>query len=187
MQAKLPDINAALVTHRNAALHAFDINDFTKATISIDAMNSLLPEDYKVEVNTDKYYNLIKSKHKIKCWNCVEVYERNQVQPYEMLLSNIDELILNKKKIWVWYCVKCGSIQPLEGSQTTTEVFKQPFYTGCIPEPPIRKGLHDRLGHVTKIREWFDIAFKEIEAQIGLYRTEYASQQSLVMETMPNE
>ena len=187
MQAKLPDLNAALVTHRNAVLHAYDRNEFTKAAISFDAINSLLPDEYKVEINTEKYNQLIASKRTIKCDKCSEVFERGTIKPYKILLTNLESLMVGKRKVIVWDCLKCEHVRPLEGSQAELVIFKQPFYTKVIPEPPRRKGLHDRIGYTAKFKQWYDIAFREIESQIGLYRTEYASQQSAVLEAMPDE
>ena len=178
MQAKLPDINAALVTHRKAAMLAYDRNDFNKAGISFEAIISLLPEDYKPEINTDKYEQMIKSQKKITCRECKKETEFDNIRSFQMLLSTIDSLISRSKTMNVWQCPnnECKSVQPIEGSEIKTIEYTRPFYTKVIPEPPRREGLHDRIGFDGIFKKWYDIAFREIENQIGKYRTDYASQ-----------
>ena len=192
MEAKLPDVNAGIVTHRKAAMNGFDKNDYTKTAISFDSIMALLPEDYKPEVNTEGYQNAIKGKRIIICGNCTmpQLDERNNptgkqipseflredVTLFEFALSDLDSMVLNKKQCLVWSCPKCDSTIPLVGSITRNEQYQQPFYTGIIPQMPRREGLHDRIGYTRRFREWYQIAFREIEYKIGLYRAEYQSQ-----------
>ena len=177
MQAKLPDINAALVTHRKSALNAYDIGDYSKAAIAFQSIIALLPEDYKVEINSDKYKKLLQQKKVMICDDCKEVFERNTIRPYEMLLSNIDSMLLLKRKAYVWDCPKCGTTRPLEGTQLQTRMFQAPYYFKVVPEAPVKLGLEDRVGYKVRCQKWFDTVFKEIENQIGLYRADYAAQQ----------
>lgn len=187
MQAKLPDVNAALVTHRNQIIHAYDNGDFTKAAISFDAIISLLPKDYKPEINTAKYEELVQSKRLIVCGKCKERIPRQDIHPYQILLASLDRLITKQDVMRVWECSKCNSVLPLASSQIILVKKTSTSYFKVIPEPPTREGLHDRIGFTAKFKEWYDIAFREIEYQIGLYRTEYASQEQAVMEVIPDE
>lgn len=194
MQSKLPDVNAAIVRHRNAALIAYDQKDFSKAAIAFNSIISLLPEDYRVEINSEKYYNLVKSKHIIECRYCETTYdeegndgkktqvkrstyfERSQISTYSLLLSSIDRLITKQSHMDVWDCPSCGETQPLLGSKIQTIKYEKPYYLKVIPEPPVRHGLHDRINFEQKFKVWYDIVFGELEYQIGLYRAEYAAQ-----------
>lgn len=187
MQAKLPDVNARLVRHMNAALNAYDRKDFSKSAISFENSIALLPDDYKPEINTQKYEELSRNKHNVVCDKCQAENSRNKIFPYILLLPSLDRFITKKEKIKVWRCPDCKYIRPLAGSQTKLVKFYQPSYFGVIPEPPTRQGLHDRIGFENKFKKWYDIASKEIEYKIGLYRTEYAAQQEQVMETIPDE
>lgn len=177
MQAKLPDINAALVTHRKAALNAYDRGDYAKAAIAFQDIIALLPDEYKVEINTEKYNRLIQKKKKIICDECKEAFERSQIIPYELTLSNLDSLILQVRTALVWECPKCKNVRPLEGSNTQTVMFEAPYYFKVIPEPPRRRGLEDRQGYLYHCKKWYEAVFKEIESQIGRYRADYAAQQ----------
>ena len=81
----------------------------------------------------------------------------------------------------VWKCPSCKHVRSLKGSQTKLIKFYQPTYFNVLPEPPSRKGLYDRIGFEAKFEKWYDIACKEIEHQIGLYRTEYAAQSNEIV------
>lgn len=177
MQAKLPDINARLVRYLNTALNAYDTKDYIKAAIAFDGSIALLPVEYKLEIDTQKYTDETSKKYTIECRECNEQHERNDVQAYELLLTNIDRLILLNKTMYVWDCPKCGHSQPLDGSRKRVKIFKEPQYTKIIPEPPKREGLHDRVGYSHRYWSWFAIVIKELESQIGLFRADYAAQQ----------
>src|SRR3989304_9183424 len=126
MQAKLPDVNAALVRHRNAIMIAYDQGDFQKAGISLGAMIALLPDDYKLEVNTDKYDELVQSKHNIICTECKAKHLRDTIHPYSVLLSDLDALLSHEKTMIVWECPSCKNVQPLQGSSTKTTKYQNP-------------------------------------------------------------
>ena len=186
MEAKLPDVNASIVTHRKAAMNGFDKGDYIKTAISFDSIIALLPDDYKPIINTEMYYEKIKGRRLIFCDVCTTLNEkkvavptqhaRENIETYEMLLSNEDQFLMNQETCLVWTCPNCENTRPLLGSTIRNETFQRPFYTGIIPDMPRRVGLHDRIGFSRKFKDWYQIAFREIENQIGLYRAEYAGQ-----------
>jgi len=171
----------------NAALNAYDKKDFAKAAISFEASIALLPEDYKPEINTAKYEDLVKSRLNIVCDACKIEHKRTEIYPYKVLQTNIERLLSGQQIVVVWKCPKCDYVRPLEGSMTKELRYQLPTYFGVIPEPPRREGLHDRIGFMNKFKIWYDIVSRELEAKIGLYRAEYAAQQDAVMEQMPDE
>jgi len=187
MQAKLPDVNARLVRYMNSAQNAYDRKDFSKAAISFEASIALLPEDYQPEINTNKYADLVRNKYNIVCDSCKAEHKRGDIIPYRLLLTNIGRLVSGQEIVKVWKCPSCSNVRELKGSQTKVIKFYQPSYFGVIPEPPVREGMHDRIGFESRFKKWFDIATREIEHKVGLYRTEYAAQQDSVMETIPDE
>lgn len=184
MEAKLPDVNAGIVTHRKAIMNAYDKGDFIKCAISFDGIMALLPDEYRPEINTEKYYETVREKHIITCDICKTEYQREKIRVFELDLSIEDQCILGIRRCMVWTCLKCENTRPLIGSNTNNEKFQKPFYTGIIPEMPVREGLHDRIGYSRKFKEWYQTAFREIENKIGLYRAEYASQNP--QQSLPN-
>ena len=176
MEAKLPDINAGIVTHRKAVMNGYDQGDFIKCAVSFDGIIALLPEDYKPIINSTMYYIAIKGKRLITRGACNEQTNRDTVEPYELSLSGMDRCIMGVDQCLVWSCPKCQDTRPMIGSSFRNETFQQPFYTGIIPDMPRRHGMHDRIGYSRKFKEWYQIAFREIEYKIGLYRAEYQRQ-----------
>ena len=176
MEAKLPDVNAGIVTHRKAAMNGYDQGDFIKCAVSFDGIMALLPEDYKPIINSSMYYEKITGKRIITCESCKGQITRDTIEPYELLLSNTDMCIMGTNQCLVWSCPKCMNTRPLVGSSFRNETFQQPFYVGIMPEMPRRKGMHDRIGYSRKFKDWYQIAFREIEYKIGLYRAEYQRQ-----------
>lgn len=186
MEAKLPDINASIVTHRKAVMNGYDNGDYHKVVISFESIMALLPEDYTPEINTEKYFEKIKGNRLMICDACTTddkdgkpqptQHTRETIEPFEMLLSNEDQMLLSQQVCLVWTCPKCDNTRPLVGSSIDNQTFQRPFYTGILPDMPRRKGLHDRIGYSLRFKEWYRIAFREIEYMIGLYRAEYAAQ-----------
>jgi len=168
-------------------MNAYDGKDFAKAAISFDAIISLLPEDYRPEVSSPRYEELTQSKRNVVCDKCRVETPRQDIYPYKVLLSSLDRLITKEQVMIVWACPKCNYARPLLGTKTKLIKYDSMSYFKVIPEPPSRKGLHDRIGFTEKFKIWYSIAFREIEHQIGLYRTEYAAQQQAVMEVLPDE
>lgn len=204
MQAKLPDVNAQLLRHKGEAIDAYDEKDPTKAAIHIDQCIALLPDEYKVKIDNDEYERLTAGRRLYICSNCKTNYkppkrtktedieqpdaieslpyefETNTIEPYELLLSSLDSFIMGAKTMIVWDCPKCGDTRPLDSTDVITEEQEQPIYYKVIPFPPKREGFHDRLGYSTKFWSWYDIAMRELNNQIGLYRRDYAAQQEAI-------
>lgn len=181
MQAKLPDINGALVTHRNNMLHAFDIHDYTKTLISWSAMNALLPKEFKVEIDSDKFNNLMAEQKAIKCDKCKEENEFQKITIQNILLSPLDNMLTNKTHEKMWRCLKCDYENIFNQKQINLIKFEEPFYTGIIPDPPERHfGLVDRSTYIHRFQIWFQRALDEIEFKIGKYRAEYMAQMETI-------
>jgi len=204
MQAKLPDVNAAIVRYRSQALEAARNPDtYDMAIISLSALNADLPEDFKVEVNSQKYYSLIEDRRYILCSFCTEV-DKNEnsstfgkkiptecifadVEKYEIDLDWKEQILSGKQKESFWVCTKCGVANVLDTNSVKIKKYQMPFYTKIMPEPPSKKrGIQGRTSYENEFKIWFGIALQEMENQISKYRTEYEAQQeteeAIVME-----
>lgn len=177
LQAKLPDINAAIVRYRSKALDALDDDQREIAAICFSAINALLPEDYRIEINTKKYDELVQAKYTITCSKCDKEHPQGNIKPYDLLLTNIEKLITDQRTISVWECPNCNATNDFLHSKKNTTEFQRPFYTKTAPDPPQKIGLHNRLGYVLRFKKWFEIFVNELEHQIGLYRADYQAQQ----------
>ena len=175
MQAALPDINSRILRHTHEIYRAIREENYTQAAISIEACNGDLPKEYKLEINSAKYYELVKGIKTTECSRCGKEIPEDQVKPYQKLLSNDDMLLLSKRFLTVWRCPNCLVTNPYYLSKKYLTMKDKHDYFGVIPEPPSKAGMHDRVGRTYKWKEWLDICFKELENKIMLYRTEYAA------------
>lgn len=173
MQSKLPDINSAIVTHRNAMLRAYDKKDFEKIVISYRAINGLLPEDYKLEISTQKYKTEVKVNITLECPKCKELSNLNEIKFLEFDLPEEEQVILGKKSNEFWFCPLCKEKNLKADSYTEEDEVKDPTYYKIIPNPPIRKSILDRPYFDLACSNWLFIAIPELENQIQRYRAEY--------------
>ena len=177
MQSKLPDINAAIVRYRSKALDALERDQMETAAICFTAMNALLPDDYRIEINTIKFNELVKAKYTIICPSCNEEHLFGIIKPFDVILLDIERLITNNRTVKVWSCPTCNEQNDFLHSDRNTTQFEKPFFTRVAPEPPIKNGLNGRLGYASSFHKWFEVFVNELEHQIGLYRADYQSQQ----------
>ena len=178
MQSKLPDVNQAIVKHRGDAISAYSQKNYNMVIISLDSIIALLPDDYKVETNSEKYQELTKEKNLILCEKCEKEIPRDNITTFDQTLPHIEQILAGKPTQLVWICPECQNVLDLEGSKFKVQKFQNPFYLKCIPHPPKRRGLINRCSYDEEFSTWLDIAMSEIESQIGLYRADYAAQQN---------
>ena len=176
MQSKLPDINSAIVTHRIAALRAYDHNDLQKGVIAIRSIIALLPEDFKLTISSEKYQVEKKATRKLECTHCHEETDFGQITVATLEHPPSKSILLRRKSYQIWICPNCKKDNDVEQTKSFLEQHPDPCYLKIIPNPPVKKTIFDRPGYEYSWKNWFELAFPEIEQQISLYRTEYVSQ-----------
>ena len=197
MQAKLPDVNAAIVRYRSQALEAVKIGDYDMAVSCINFINADLPEDFKVTVSTDLYNSIVEDRKIVPCEFCTspEIVLKDgkpvktgkmiptecsitEIKQYDLEMDWIEQILTNKKTKRVWLCTKCGKSNDMDITKIKVQKYQEPFYLKIMPSAPRRKrGIRGRMSFDTEFKKWFDIAMSEIESQISKYRTEYAAQE----------
>ena len=187
VQAKLPDINSAIVRHRTGALSALSQLNYALAATEIGAINSLLPEDYKVKEDSEEYQEIIKSQDVLICNSCKKETNFEEVIFYEKSIEINLQLLYGVERIKVWDCPHCQENNPKDGTDRLIREKQNPFYTGCMPLPPKKSLFGETLQYRYQFEKWFDIALKEIEHKIGLYRTDYAAQEAGEIEHFEDE
>ena len=178
MQSKLPDINSAIVTHRNAILRAYDKKDFEKIIISYRAINGLLPDDYKLEISTEKYKTEVKTKILLECRECNESTSFNDIKFMELELPKEEQVLFGKQSDTIWFCPSCKARNLKKYTATSKMEASDPTYYQIIPNPPVRKSILDRPYFDLACSNWLFIAIPELETQIQLYRAEYVASHS---------
>lgn len=183
MQAKLPDVNAAIVRHRSLALEGFKSNDPELSIISIESINALLPalegtKSYKVEVDTEKY-NLLKAETKeIHCRECNTENLLKSIEQYDLQLDWFEQILSTVQIQRMWICGNCKKPNIFNLDDITVTKNGEPYFYKVMPTPPKRQaGIKGRMTFDNDFQKWFSIAMPEIESQIGIYRAEYMSQQ----------
>lgn len=177
VQAKLPDINSAIVRHRTGCLAAMAQLNYSLASTEIGAINALLPEDYKVKEDSEEYDKIIKSQDVLICDSCQKENEYNGIVFYFKAVPISIQLLYSVQTVEVWECSYCKAINPKDGSNRIIREKQNPFYTGYMPKVPKVSHFGNKLQYKFQFEKWFDIALNELEHKIGLYRTDYAAQQ----------
>jgi hypothetical protein len=183
MQAKLPDINAAIVRHRTLALEGFKSNSSEMCIVSIESINALLPilEDgtsYKVEVNSPKYNQLSQETREIECKKCKTQNKLENVVQYDLELDWLEKILAEQPAHRMWICISCGKSSKFDSDDITVTKKGNPYFFKVMPSPPARtNGIRGRMTFDKDFQTWFSIAMPEIESQIGIYRSEYAKQE----------
>lgn len=177
MQAKLPDINSAIVRHRSGALVALSQDNYHMASTELSAINALLPGEYKVKIDNETYYEKIKGQDILTCNNCNEESEYAELTFYRKPIQSELRLLFHIEFIEIWKCDKCHFENPKEGTKRTIRKFTPPFYTGYMPNPPKMDSFGNRASYRIAFAKWFDIAINELESQVGIYRGDYSAQE----------
>lgn len=177
MQAKLPDINAILVTYRNAYLYSRRLEDYNNAVAMILEMNAALPDDYRIEINTEKYNNLTSAKKSAECRYCKTEHHVNTIKVKEVFNDFIVRSLTGIDLKKVWDCPSCGKQNLLKKTDFITDKVMNPTYFKVIDEPPKRNGWSDMDTFPNQIKDWLSRFMQEISFQCGKYRNDYVRQE----------
>lgn len=144
--------------------------------VSISAVLALLPDGYKVKINTEKYNEMVAENKVITC-KCGEVTQYDQIKIEKLLLATTTAFISQKEYEKYWKCPKCQNYNQFDRNSVKIRKYQMPFYTGFMPEAPTKKpGISDRRKYVKEFKNWYAIAIDELESKIGKYRADYIAQ-----------
>lgn len=176
-QAKLPDINTAFVKYRTHGLICIDMKNYAGASASLNGINALLPNDYKIEINSAKYNEALKTKISIICNFCNSEINKNDIKIVNLLNPILIQTLTSNEYQKAWFCPQCKKENYLNKTKMVKYTALKPFYLKVIPEPPRKKdGLQTKNTFHHNYVKWFYNFLEELEYQLGLYRIEYISQ-----------
>ena len=185
-QAKLPDVNSAIVKHRSYALICMESKNYSGATGSLSSINALMPADYKVEINSQKFKDLLRTKTFFVCTECHKEVIRSKLKILKLLNPIVVGTITNNQYQNVWICTECHKENKLLKTRIINETIAKPYYLKVVPEEPrFRDNLQTREAYHEHYKVWFYNFLEEIEYQVGLYRAEYLSQQDMFEVEVP--
>lgn len=174
MQAKLPDINAAWVKERTYFFTCRDMHNWSGMTLALYAMNALLPDEYRIKINTREYNKHTEAKIGYICNYCKKEIPESQIQIKKAICPLIVSYVSSSQTKTYWECPDCNKENLVSATKLIKETIAKPSYLKVIAEPPERKrGIQDRKSFITEITLWSGIFFQELEHQLGLYRAEY--------------
>lgn len=186
-QAMLIDINTAAITHRNGTLSGITDRNYSKVIRHLYCYNAALPVEYKVRVDSDEYYAMIKSNMVAQCNHCTmtqTIKDKDITVPTEidmgsihiirLRLRGLDRLILGQQYDNVWECPKCHKDNRQSETTFIKSKLQQPFYLRCVPEAPSKTiGMVDRTTYDAKFEKWASDFLEELEDAAAKFRQEY--------------
>jgi hypothetical protein len=140
-------------------------------------INSLLSEDYVVTISDKEYEQQVKTNTFFQCNHCEKENNRIDIDVYDRVLYDIEELLSPQKIIKSWVCHFCYKVNDVRSTHIVSEESSQPFFRRVIPVAPFRYStLATRLVYHQKFLEWFYDFSEMLEHSMSLYRIEYISQ-----------
>src|SRR3990167_4672171 len=123
-QALLIDVNTGFIKHRLVVLSSLLSENYAAVIGSLDAMNALLPDTYRVVVDTEAYQERIRGNILALCSHCTIPKEiddgegkthienvptptdYNTIKTLNIRLSNFEAFATGEKYKKIWVCPK---------------------------------------------------------------------------------
>jgi len=170
-------------------------------------MNALLSDDYRITVDSAAVKEMLKSSTLYKCNHCTtdktEIINKGEESEYtettetpteinqtkikivEFLYDQMTAMLKGEKYHKVWQCPNCSKINELSDTDIIKLVKGKPYYKRVIGDMPIgRYKLTNRRSWPRDFGKWYWDYFQELEHALGLYRTEYISQNGMDMDDL---
>ena len=176
-QAKLPDLNAAFVKYRSYGLQSVEVQNFSGAIGALYNINALLPDEYRIEINTTKYLLLISEQTLVVCNKCKKEHNYKDILKKRVLLPSFESSLKGKDYETFWICKDCGESNVYDKTKMIHSTLNKPYYLKVVTEPPEKQdGVASMMNYKKRMKKWFYNFLGELEYQLGLYRKEYTSQ-----------
>jgi hypothetical protein len=183
VQARLPDINTAFITYRREFLQALQEKNYTVVVGSLNALNSLLPKEYRVQISTSDFEDKMRSDVQAICTGCTEEIEYSKIHIFQLALSFLESTLSGQKKTKAWICPKCNCTNRLTLTKMIKTVVEEPYHLTLVPSPPIRKtGIRDRNAYHNEFLKWAWRMANEIEERLGQFRDDNWHKSSEMMD-----
>jgi hypothetical protein len=155
---------------------ALNNQEYYDCISAVHCMNALLPDEYRLEINSEKHKELTHNAKTIICQECGIEFDFTDIESIETLNSFIDYTISGNRHTKAWYCPTCNYKNKISSSQMVVTEKENPFFYKVIPEPPKIKPHIVQIALHEKMVEWWFNAKAEIDHQLAKLRTEYAAE-----------
>lgn len=191
-QSLLIDVNTGFIKHRLTVLGGLLTGNTEAVEGSLNAMNALLPEQYRVIIDTDEYNARIRGSMVVLCSHCKTTKEiddtegkprtvkvptpidYNEIKILNLFLSANEQFITGKTHDKFWVCPKCKKDNRLSTTVFEQTTLKEPHYLQVVPSPPKKNvGIQDRMSFAVKFERWARKLEAELEASAARFRAEY--------------
>lgn len=189
-QSLLIDMNSGWYKHKTEVNDGLKTGNYNQVLGSLDALNALLPKEYRVIIDTDDYNRRIESNLLAMCGFCSTMtpdpkgkdkdtegpttFEYSKLKRISLLLSSWDQIAYGKKYDDFWCCQKCNNLNRFSNTRFKQRILRKPFYLQVVPEPPLRKmGIEDRSSYHNKFAKWARLFLSELNAAAQKFRHEY--------------
>ena len=189
-QSLLIDMNSGWYKHKTEVNDGLKTRNYIQCLGSLDALNALLPMEYRVSIDTEEYKEKLKASLVALCNFCTTEYpspdekdktvklptqiERSKIQTLTITLSSFDQMVYGKKQDDFWQCEKCSNLNRFSQTRFKQTILKKPYYLQVVPEPPKRHlGIEDRNTFHNKFEAWARNFLSELNASAQRFRQEY--------------
>jgi hypothetical protein len=154
------------------------MHNWSGAILGLGDMNAMLPDDYRITINTKNYDNLTNMKIGYICKYCQKETPQSLVKTKEIIAPLIVSCITSQQMEICWFCSECHKRNLLSQTKLIEEKLAKPCYLKVVPDPPEKKiGFQDRSRYPTAMSRWVGNFLEELEHQLGLYRAEYINEE----------
>ena len=181
MQSKLPDLNNYWKQYHDEGKSALMRYDYEGCVNAVECMIALMPEEYRIEISTAKYDEMLKQNEIVYCKDCKKEHDWKTIEVVNLLLPLVSSIIENSKTYKVWFCSGCNFENSVAETKLIKAVIKEPFYLKVIPKAlKIPLGLERRTQYHTTMSAWWFNAKVEIDHQLALIRQEYSPDEEII-------
>jgi len=171
VQARLPDINTAFITYRREMLQSLNAKNYANCVGSLNAMNSLLPKEYRVQISTPQFDEKVRQDVQAVCTECEQSVDYSKLHIFELVLPFLDHVLSGQTVTKAWICEKCNCTNRLAMTPIRKTILKEPYHLTLVPSPPTKKtGIRDRNKFHEQFTKWVWRMANEVEERLAQFR-----------------
>lgn len=201
-QSLLIDMNSGWYKHKTEVNDGLKTHNYTQVKGALNALNALLPEEYRVIIDDELYNERIKGNLVALCNNCTSFMpepknpekgveaptqiDYSKLKVLHLLLNSFDRFATGKKYDDFWSCPNCNKLNKLIETKFKQIILRKPFYLQVVPDAPKRHmGIEERNSYNIKFENWARNFLAELNAQAQKFRQEYKPKDGEYEEDMP--
>ena len=170
-QARLPDVNTAFITYRREAIVSIKSYDHRSCYGALSCINSLLPEKYRIKLDTMQFNEESKTDFIYCCIHCTRQTAQSKIDIFDYVLDSCEILLTDEKTIKMWKCPECCELNKLSDTIVIKDMLAQPSFLHTIPLAPERKnGLLGRSKYRKDFSKWAWNFLYELEERMAQFR-----------------